>query len=527
MLLIILNSMESWRFLDTGVRKAHENIALDDSLLKARSESEAKDTFRLLRYSPAAVLVGFHQSIELEIRESFCRENNIDINRRITGGGAILFDESQIGWEVIASRNLEFIPKKVDALYEMISKVGIITLKNFGIKACFRPRNDIEVNGRKISGTGGTLEGDAFLFQGTLLVDFDAETMLKALRIPTEKLKDKEIDSIKDRVTCLRWELGYTPEYNEIKEALLDGFTKVFKVQVEEGEITEREKKLYRKAVREFSSEEWIYTTRRNPENRFNIYSAKKTEGGLIRLNLIVDIKSMKIHFAIITGDFFAFPKRTIFDLEARLKDHTLEIKQIEKTINKFFDECNPDIPGIEAKDFVDVFSKATEKLSLLENGFTLEDVNKIYTVAGSYDKINNAEVLLLPYCSKAKECDLRYKNDCRKCGKCSVGKAYEMAEKLNLEPITIVNYEHLEKTLSSLKKKGYNAFYGSCCESFYIKHYNDFERIGLKGILVDIENTTCYDLDRVKEAHKGKFKEQTELNLKLLGKLLSKKSEE
>jgi len=45
------------------------------------------------------------------------------------------------------------------------------------------------------------------LFQGTLLVDLDINTMIKALRITIEKLKDKEIDQAKDRVTCLKWEL--------------------------------------------------------------------------------------------------------------------------------------------------------------------------------------------------------------------------------------------------------------------------------------------------------------------------------
>ena len=45
-------------------------------------------------------------------------------------------------------------------------------------------RNDIEIDGRKISGTGGTESGIAFMFQGTMLVDFDVETMLRALRIP-------------------------------------------------------------------------------------------------------------------------------------------------------------------------------------------------------------------------------------------------------------------------------------------------------------------------------------------------------
>ena len=84
----------------------------------------------------------------------------------------------------------------------------VTALRILGVESGFRPRNDIEVNGRKISGTGGTESDGAFLFQGTMLIDFDVDTMLKSLRIPIEKLKAKEIDSIRERVTCLNWEIG-------------------------------------------------------------------------------------------------------------------------------------------------------------------------------------------------------------------------------------------------------------------------------------------------------------------------------
>ena len=101
-------------------------------------------------------------------------------------------------------------------------------LRSLGIDASFRPVNDIEVHGRKISGTGGTEIRDAFLFQGTLLVDLNIQVMLRALRVPTEKLKDKEIDSLKERMTCLRWELGKVPPVEEIKSAIIGGFSKTF-----------------------------------------------------------------------------------------------------------------------------------------------------------------------------------------------------------------------------------------------------------------------------------------------------------
>ena len=111
-----------------------------------------------------------------------------------------------------------------------MGEASALGLRHLGIPAHFRPRNDVEIHGRKISGTGGTELSGAILFQGTVLVDFDVDEMLRALRIPTEKLQDKEIESVKERVTCLRWELGRTPSLNDIKASLLRGFEEAFGV---------------------------------------------------------------------------------------------------------------------------------------------------------------------------------------------------------------------------------------------------------------------------------------------------------
>ena len=87
----------------------------------------------------------------------------------------------------------------------------MLGLSTLGVNAKFRPKNDIEVNGRKISGTGGTELDGAFLYHGSLLVDFDVDTMIKCLKLPIKKLEDKQVQSFRQRVTSLREVLGYTP----------------------------------------------------------------------------------------------------------------------------------------------------------------------------------------------------------------------------------------------------------------------------------------------------------------------------
>ena len=179
--------------------------------------------------------MGYHQSVAEEIRTKYCREHGIDINRRITGGGAIFFDENQLGWEIICDKSYFQARLPTQRVFKALCEPVVTALTHLGIESEFRPRNDIEVEGRKISGTGGTDSGEAFLFQGTMLVDFDVNTMLRALRIPVEKLKAKEIDSVKDRVTCLNWELGYTPTLENIKKALIRGFEQHFRIRLESG----------------------------------------------------------------------------------------------------------------------------------------------------------------------------------------------------------------------------------------------------------------------------------------------------
>jgi lipoate-protein ligase A len=96
--------VKNWRLLDTPPMSAAENMALDDTLVELKGRGKTPDTLHFLQFFPRAVLTGFHQSVEEEVRSSYCRTRGIDINRRITGGGAIFFDENQLGWEIICDK---------------------------------------------------------------------------------------------------------------------------------------------------------------------------------------------------------------------------------------------------------------------------------------------------------------------------------------------------------------------------------------------------------------------------------------
>ena len=151
-----------------------------------------------------------------------------------------------------------------------------------------------------------------FLYQGTILVDFDAEAMLKALRIPTEKLTAKGLSSAKERVTSVKAELGYLPSLDKIKDALIAGFAEAFSIKLEKGGLTGEELSLYNEKIEYFKSKKWIYSVQEPSDKMQMVYSVYKKDGGLIRVNLKVDVQRQIMKQALITGDFFINPPRFI-----------------------------------------------------------------------------------------------------------------------------------------------------------------------------------------------------------------------
>jgi lipoate-protein ligase A len=377
-------------------------MCLDEALLEARARGVVPNTLRFLQFRPHCALVGFHQSVEQELREDFCKENAIHINRRITGGGAIYFGEDALGWELIAGKDV--VSRDIHSLYHRLCESAIDGLRELGINASFRPVNDIEVEGRKISGTGGTEAQGAFLFQGTLLMDLDLQVMLRALRIPTEKLKDKEIDSLKERMTCLKWELGHMPPMDVVKAAIKKGFTRAFGAEFAAEGLSRWEQDYLDRHLGRFQSTDWIYKVRRPLTDEHLLYSVYKAPGGLIRISLLTDDARHCIKVILITGDFFSYPKRAILDLEARMKN--CPIGKIGETVQAFFDDVKPEMPGVTPDDLIAAIHEALQKRDLTSLGLSMQEANHIFMVNDALEQLPETSVVLLPYCAKLANCE-------------------------------------------------------------------------------------------------------------------------
>ncbi|MFQ6077327.1 MAG: biotin/lipoate A/B protein ligase family protein, partial [Candidatus Bathyarchaeia archaeon] len=175
-------------------------------------------------------------------------------------GGVYHAYEGEIIYSLITSQDNPKIPRDIIESYELICNGIVHGLELLGVEAHFKPINDIEVDGRKISGNAQTRRWGRVLQHGTILVDADVRTMFTVLKVSKEKISDKMIKSAEERVTTIRRELGREVEFEEVAEALKRGFMEVLGVNLVEGRLSGGERALATKLRKsKYSTERWVF----------------------------------------------------------------------------------------------------------------------------------------------------------------------------------------------------------------------------------------------------------------------------
>jgi lipoate-protein ligase A len=250
---------EKWRLLKTGYKNAYENMAIDYAILVANSKNLVPPTVRFYGWNPAAISIGYFQSLLDEIDLDKCNELNVDYVRRITGGGAV-FHEDELTYSIVIPESQPFITKNILESYGRICGAIIKGLNNLGIDSEYMPINDIISNGKKISGNAQTRKIKTLLQHGTILMDVDVEKMFSVLNVPNEKIKDKLISNVKDRVTSIKHILGKDISFKKIENSMKIGFEEEFDIYLEEGTLIDEELVLTKKFESEyFSTDNWNY----------------------------------------------------------------------------------------------------------------------------------------------------------------------------------------------------------------------------------------------------------------------------
>jgi len=393
-------------------------------------------------------------------------------------------------------------------------------IRRLGINARFRARNDIEVDGRKISGTGGTYESSVYFFQGTLLLDFNLKHMIKSLKIPVEKLTSKNLDSILSRVTSIKSLLGYIPEMDIIKSAIISGFEEYLNLDFYKGNISKEELGFLKNNRPYYASNDWVYLNEFDPVETKMISDIYKCNGGIFKTYARVDKKRDLLKYIYFTGDYFVSPTRAISDLECYLKDSFFDDMLLK--IDDYFKKFKPEFQNVKKEDFFDIANRIINKVNFSKNiDIDEAELSRCIFINGMKPgDISGVQFILLPYCSKKIGCEYRNADYCASCGECETGFAYEFAKKYNIQPKTIINYENLVETLAELKDKNIKSYIGFCCKEFYIKRNIAFKESGIKALLIDISSPLCYRYDKVEDAFKGKFNKKTDLGVNILKSL-------
>ncbi len=311
------------------------------------------------------VSVGYFQNAEKEIDLEYCKNAKISVMRREVGGGATYLDENQIFYQVIWHSSNQRFPREIKRIFEYLSQPVCATYQKFGIKATFRPENDIVTDkGKKIAGEGGGDIGDSMVFVGGILLDFDFAMMSRILKVPDEKFRDKIYKSMEENLTTVKKELGEMPPREEIKQVLIENFEKLFGRLVSVDLSIETINKM-REIETWFMSDAFLNKkTPRIPlgvkikEGVEILYGLYKAKGGLIRTAEVIEDKK-NINDIAISGDFNLFPKQGLTVVEDSLKNKEFEPMIIKTQIEKVYEDKKIESPGVEPDDYVKTIIEA------------------------------------------------------------------------------------------------------------------------------------------------------------------------
>lgn len=264
------------------------NLALDEYAMKHIDVDE--DFFFLWQNAPS-VIIGKNQNTAEEINQKFIDQNGIKVARRVSGGGAVYHDLGNLNFTFVISVD---DPGKVN--YKKYVQPIIDALESMGIKAEASGRNDILVDGLKISGNAQRMANGKLMHHGTIMFDLNIENMVKALNVDPDKITSKGVKSVRSRVTNIKEHLthGDIHEFWDNLHYYLSNEGQDQEIVLTEDDIA----KIQAEADSKFSTWDWIYGA--SPE--FNLKNSKRFSGG--RLETLMNVVEGKIASIRFVGDY-------------------------------------------------------------------------------------------------------------------------------------------------------------------------------------------------------------------------------
>lgn len=297
------------------------NLALEQYVFDSLDQF---DEIFLLWINEPSIIVGKNQNTIQEINLDYIKENNINVVRRLSGGGAVYHDYGNLNYTIISKS------KETSAFnFEAFSQPVIEVLAKLGVRAEFSGRNDITIDGKKFCGNAQYMKKGKVLHHGAMLFDTDLEVLGKALKVSKDKIESKGVKSVRSRVTNIRDHLKEDITVEDFKQLLLEHMFKGNR-EIEEYKLTEEDYANINKLMEErYATWEWNFGS--SPD--FNIEKSRRFPSGKVETKIDVHegiIKGIKIY-----GDFFGGGE--ISDVESKF----IGIKYREDEISKVLDNID------------------------------------------------------------------------------------------------------------------------------------------------------------------------------------------
>ncbi|MFF2446247.1 lipoate--protein ligase [Neobacillus sp. NPDC058068] len=305
-------------FIDNkGITDPRINLAIEEYALK---NLDINETYLLFYINEPSIIIGKNQNTIEEINTEYVESNGIHVVRRLSGGGAVYHD--------LGNLNFSFITKDDGESFHNFRKFTepvIAALNKLGVNAELSGRNDIEVEGRKISGNAQFSTKGRMFSHGTLMLNSEIENVVSALRVKKDKIESKGIKSVRSRVANISEFITEKIEMDEFRSLLLkyifDG-----QEEIPEYVLTEEDwEQIHQLSKERYRNWEWNYGKSPN----FNLQHSHRFPVGSIDVRLEVNkgiLENCKIY-----GDFFGVGD--VREIENCLKDIRYEKSEIEKAL--------------------------------------------------------------------------------------------------------------------------------------------------------------------------------------------------